>query len=113
MNQNVSPGRLLFAGLLWTVLWIVGVGLYGWHRLVSEPHHDTMLCYRMKAEAQAEPRCAQPSPELSETLCRFKDAGCETPVDPPDVAIVAAAALLPPALIWMLVLVRRRRQSRT
>lgn len=107
----MSPRRLRFIGIVWTIGWVAAVALYGLSRVAAETHHDTMLCYRMKAEARAEPRCSEPNAEPPDYLCRFKDAVCEAPIDPGDIALVAAAALVPPALIWALVFFRRRRSA--
>jgi hypothetical protein len=88
-------------GVLLSVIWAASIGLPGLHRLATEAHHQRMFCYRVRAEMQANPRCAATSTADVDRLCRYKDADCETSfIQPSDIAPFAAAAVVPPILAW-------------
>lgn len=106
----MSAARLYSIGVMWSILWILAVGGYGLHRAAEGPRRFSMLCYRMQAQAKANPGCADPGSALRQPMCRFADANCQAAIDPAALAGVVAAALLPPMLAWAIVLVRRRKR---
>jgi hypothetical protein len=102
-------------GALLSVIWVVGIGLYGLHGLAGEAHHQRMFCYRVRAEMRANPRCAVDATAKVDQLCAFKDADCESSfIAPADVAPFAAVALVPPIVVWICAFIftrfARRRQ---
>jgi hypothetical protein len=97
----MSSNRLRLIGIVLSAAWIAVIGISGLYSIGTEVRRNFIVCYRMQAEAKADPRCARADVGSIASWCALKDMKCrpERPLN--KFGVLAALCLGPPALGWL------------